>query len=119
MHKHFRLSALAVLIAMLVTAAPLHAETTATSTITQLQILEPGDSQYHLYHGVIWLEYDKSRFNYRWGGKHCDQQGVSDINLTLLFAAFRSQHKINIRYANKLHDGATYRCITGFVVARS
>lgn len=110
--------ALAILVTLLATTTTARAESTATSTVTQIQILEPSDQQYELYHGVLWLDYDKSRYNYRWGGKHCSQHGLSEINLTFLFAAFRSQHRVTIRYKNRLYDGDTYRCITGFVIAR-
>ena len=122
MKPSIRLGALSVLatLTLLAVAVPAGADvnTTATSTITQVQILEPADKQYKLYHGVLWLDYDKSQFNYRWGGKHCSQQTLSETNLTFLFAAFRSQHKVTIRYKNRLHNGTTYRCITGFIVAR-
>ena len=116
-----RLCALAALAVFLISLAPAWAktETTATSTVTQIQILEPSDERYELFHGVLWLDYDKSRHNYRWGGKHCSQQGISDMNLSLLFAAFRAQHRITLRYRNRLYSGTTYRCITGFIVARS
>ena len=113
------ITSIAVLITLLVAAVPAHADTTATSTITQVQILETSDKEYELYHGVLWLDYDKSQHNYRWGGKHCGGDGISEVNLTLLFAAFRSRYKVTLRYKNKLFEGATYRCVTGFVVARS
>ncbi|MEM9488985.1 MAG: hypothetical protein AAGC55_07570 [Myxococcota bacterium] len=112
-------AALLSVVAIGLAFAPAHAETTATSTITQVQVLEPSDKQYELYHGVLWLDYDKSRFNYRWGGSHCAQQGLSDVNLSMIFDAFRAQHKVTIRYKNRLHEGTTYRCVTGFVIARN
>ncbi|MCG8419998.1 MAG: hypothetical protein MJE77_18865 [Proteobacteria bacterium] len=99
--------------------APARADSTATSTITQMQILESSDTQYELYHGVLWLEYDKAKHNYRWGGKHCEDKGLSDANLSFLFTAFRAQHKVTIRYKRTRHEGAFYRCITGFIIARN
>ncbi len=95
------------------------AETTVTSTITQIQILTPADTRHQLYHGVLWLNHDKARYNYRWGGAHCGNQGLSDVNVGLLFAAFRSKYSISIHYKKRLSKNTTYRCITGFTLSHN
>jgi hypothetical protein len=111
-------AAVAVAAAILSVPAPVAADTTATSTIAQLKVLERGDASYKLYHGAIWLEYDKATFNYRWGGAHCSEQGLSDINISLLFAAFRAKYSVTIDYVENEYKERTYRCITGFSVTR-
>ncbi|HTM20549.1 MAG TPA: hypothetical protein VL172_08585 [Kofleriaceae bacterium] len=94
------------------------ADTTATSSIAQIKVLEKNDANYKLYHGAIWLEYDKATYNYRWGGAHCGEQGLSDINLGLLFAAFRAKYSVTIDYAEVEYKERSYRCITAFSVTR-
>jgi hypothetical protein len=115
--QHF-VAAVAVAAALLFAPAPAAADTTATSTIAQLKVLERADPSYKLYHGAIWLEYDKATFNYRWGGAHCGEQGLSDINISLLFAAFRAKYSVTIDYVDHEYKERTYRCITGFSVTR-
>lgn len=116
----FRSLAAAAVIAGLATWAPTPAaaETTATSTVTQIKVLEKSSENYRKYHGAIWLEYDKARYNYRWGGAHCKNSGLSDLNLSLLFAAFRSKYSVTIEYRVNTYKNRSYRCITGFVVTR-
>ena len=84
----------------------------------ELKVLERSDASYKLYHGAIWLEYDKATFNYRWGGAHCSEQSLSDINISLLFAAFRAKYSVTIDYVENEYKERTYRCITGFSVTR-
>jgi hypothetical protein len=95
-----------------------HADTTASSTIAQVKVVERSDPSYRLYHGAIWLDYDKATFNYRWGGAHCNEQGLSDMNLSLLFAAFRARYSVTVDYVDNTYKDRTYRCITGFSVTR-
>ncbi|HEX5097117.1 MAG TPA: hypothetical protein VFX21_13915, partial [Acidimicrobiia bacterium] len=49
-------------------ASPVAADTTSTTSVSQLMVLEPGDASYKLFHGAIWLDIDKATTNYRWGG---------------------------------------------------
>jgi len=115
-----RLAAAATLAAaaFLVAPRPAAADTTATSTIAQIKVVEKGDAAYALYHGAVWLEYDKATYNYRWGGAHCHDQGLSDLNISLLFAAFRSRYSVTVDYVENEYKERTYRCITGFSVTR-
>ena len=119
MKASVRLLALAAVCASFVLVAPARAETTATSTITQIKVVDKGSESYKLFHGAIWLEHDKSEYNYRWGGKHCDGNGLSDMNISLLFAAFRSKDSVNVDYEDVKYNKASYRCITGFTITRS
>src|ERR1051325_6209476 len=57
-----------VLCALIALALPARADTTATSSIAQLMVLEPGDASYKLFHGAVWLDHDKAQWNYCWGG---------------------------------------------------
>ena len=41
-------------------ALPAHADTTATTSVAQLMVLEPGDASYKLFHGAVWLDSDKA-----------------------------------------------------------
>lgn len=112
--------AIAAAIAALSLTAPTsaRAETTASSTITQIKVLEKSSPNYRLFHGAIWLDYDKATHNYRWGGAHCKNQNLSDLNLSLMFAAFRSKYTVTIDYKTMSYKSTTYRCITGFSVTR-
>jgi hypothetical protein len=114
-----RALALGVAALLLLAAAPAAADTTATSTITQIKVLSPADDNHRLFHGAIWLEYDKQTFNYRWGGAHCNGANLTDLQVSLLFAAFRSKYSITIDYTTREYKKQSYRCITGFTVTRS
>ncbi len=112
-------AAAAALATLLVTApTPARAETTATSTITQIKVLEKSDENYRLFHGALWLDYDKATSNYRWGGAHCKNQGLSDLNISLLFSAFRAKYSVTIDYRVVSYRQRQYRCITGFSITR-
>jgi len=100
-------------------AAPARAETTNTSAIAQLTLLEPGDKNYKLFHGAVWLDYDKASFNYRWGGAQCAGKDLSETSVQILFAAFRSDYAVTLEYANTELRGKPYRCITGFTVSKT
>lgn len=99
-------------------AAVAHAESSATTSIAQLMVLEPGDSSYKLFHGAVWLEYDKATTNYRWGGLECKGREVSDNSVQLLYASFRAQDQITVEYVTEEYKGKQYRCLTGFTVKR-
>jgi len=95
------------------------ADTTATSSIAQVMVLEPGDKSFRLFHGAIWLEYDKANYNYRWGGLECKGRELSDNSVQLLFASFKSEYSVTLEYAVSEYHKKEYRCITGFTVAKS
>jgi len=96
-----------------------HAETTPTSTISQLMVLEPGDASFKLFHGAIWLDTDKKDWNYRWGGLQCKGRDLSDSSVQLLFGAFRPEFHVTVEYVVTEYKGNRYRCITGFTISRS
>jgi hypothetical protein len=105
------------LLALTATAA--FADTTPTTWIHQVMVLEPGDASYKLFHGAVWLEADKANFNYRWGGLQCKGRELSDANVQLLFAAFRSEYQVAVEYTVSEYKGKAYRCVTGFTVSKS
>jgi hypothetical protein len=119
MKASVRLLVAAALCASFALVQPVHADTTATSTITQIKVVDEGSDNYKLFHGAVWLEYDKAEYNYRWGGKHCDGKSLSDMNISLLFAAFRSKYSVNMDYETVKYRKSSYRCVTGFTVTRS
>ena len=96
-----------------------HADTTATSSIAQLMVLEPGDASYRLFHGAVWLEHDKASWNYRWGGLQCKGRELSDTSIQLLFAAFRSEYQVTVEFVPTDYKGKPYRYVTGLTVSRS
>ncbi|MGN6105846.1 MAG: hypothetical protein ACTHU0_12135 [Kofleriaceae bacterium] len=96
-----------------------HAETSATTSVAQLMVLEPGDASYKLFHGAVWLEHDKASWNYRWGGLQCKGRELSDTSIQLLFAAFRSEYQVTVEYVLTEYKGKSYRCLTGFTLSKS
>ena len=111
--------ALAALAGLAALPAPAHAETTNTSSIAQLMVLEPGDRNHKLFHGAVWLEYDKASYNYRWGGAQCGGRGLSETSVQILFASFRAEYQVTLEYVVSELKGKPYRCITGFTVSKS
>jgi len=101
------------------TATAAHADTTAITSVSQLMVLEPGDSSYKLFHGAIWLDVDKASTNYRWGGLQCKGRDLSDTSIQLLFAAFRSEYQVKLEYVVTDYKDKQYRCVTGFTISRS
>jgi hypothetical protein len=99
--------------------APARAETTVTTSIAQLMVLEPGDASYRLFHGAVWLDQDKASWNYRWGGLQCKGRELSDNSIQLLFAAFRSEYQVTVEYVVTDFKGKAYRCLTGFTISKS
>ncbi|HEY0250211.1 MAG TPA: hypothetical protein VGC41_01750 [Kofleriaceae bacterium] len=95
------------------------AETTPLTSVSQLMVLEPGDSSYKLFHGAVWLEADKSSVNYRWGGLECKGRELSDTSIQLLFAAFRSEYQVRLEYVTTDYAQKQYRCVTGFTISKS
>ena len=108
----------ATLVAVLVAVAA-HAETTPTSSIAQLMVLEPGDSSYKLFHGAVWLDQDKAQTNYRWGGLQCKGRELSDSSVQLLMAAFRNEYRVALEYVVAQYKDKQYRCVTGFTISKS
>src|SRR5215831_19013815 len=100
-------------------AATAHAETTATTSIAQLMVLEPGDASYKLFHGAVWLDVDKANWNYRWGGLQCKGRELSDTSIQLLFAAFRSEYQVTVEFVVTDYKGKPYRCVTGFTISKT
>jgi|SRR5688572_18376981 len=109
---------LLVLLAITI-AAPARADTTATTSVAQLMVLEPGDASYKLFHGAVWLEADKASTNYRWGGLQCKGRELSDSSVQILFAAFRSEYQITLEYVVSQYKDKQYRCVTGFTISKS
>ena len=109
------------LVITLALAMPLVArpETTTTTSIAQLMVLEPGDASYKLFHGAVWLDADKASVNYRWGGLQCKGRELSDTSIQLLFAAFRSEYQVKLEYVVTDFKDKQYRCVTGFTVSKS
>jgi hypothetical protein len=95
------------------------ADTTATTSVSQLMVLEPGDASYKLFHGAVWLEHDKASTNYRWGGLQCKGRDLSDTSVQILFAAFRSEYQVRLEYVVSEYKEKQYRCVTGFTVSKS
>lgn len=113
------IAALALAVWMLAGPRIARAETTPTSTITQMTIVSESSRRHQLYHGALWLAHDEARANYRWGGAHCRDQGLSDSKVNMLFAAFSARYSVNVEYEEQLYKGKRYRCVTGFTVRRS
>jgi len=105
-------------LAFVAVAAIARADTTASTTISQLMVLEPGDPSYKLFHGAVWLDFDKAQWNYRWGGLQCKGRDLGDTSIQLLFAAFKAGDTIKIEYVVSDYKDKQYRCVTGFTVAK-
>jgi hypothetical protein len=98
---------------------PARADTTATTSVAQLMVLEPGDPSYKLFHGAVWLDHDKASWNYRWGGLQCKGRELSDTSIQLLFAAFRSEYQVTVEYVVTDYKGKPFRCVTGFTLSKT
>lgn len=94
-------------------------DSTVTTSIAQLMVLEPGDTSYRLFHGAVWLDQDKASWNYRWGGLQCKGRDLSDTSIQLLFAAFRSEYQVTVEYVVTDYKGKPYRCLTGFTISKT
>jgi hypothetical protein len=100
-------------------ATPAFADTTPTTSVSQLMVLEPGDSSYKLFHGAVWLEADKASTNYRWGGLQCKGRDLSETSIQILFAAFRSEYQVKLEFVINDYKDKQYRCVTGFTVSKT
>ena len=112
-------SASVILVLGLGLASSAYADTTASTSVSQLMVLEPGDASYKLFHGTVWLEADKQTTNYRWGGLQCKGRDLSETSIQILFAAILGDYQIKLEYVTSEYKDKTYRCITGFTVAKS
>jgi hypothetical protein len=99
-------------------ATTARAETTATSTIVQIKVHEPSHPEHRAFHGAVWLDHDKAKHSYRWGGAHCGGQGLSEQSVALLHAAFRSRDFVSLEYRRHEHQKRRFRCITGFTISK-
>jgi hypothetical protein len=113
-----RRTAFAVL-ATLALPAVAAADTSNTSAIAQLMVLEAGDKNYKSFHGAVWLDVDKATTNYRWGGAQCGNRDLSESSVQLLFASFRSEYNVTLEYAVTTLKDKQYRCITGFSISKT
>jgi hypothetical protein len=113
-----RSSSVVLAIALGLASAPARADTTATTSISQLMVLEPGDPSYKLFHGAVWLDHDKATWNYRWGGLQCKGRELSDASVQILFAAFRSEYLVALEYVQTDYKGKPFRCVTGFAISK-
>ena len=95
------------------------ADTTPSTSVSQLMVLEPGDASYKLFHGAVWLDADKATTNYRWGGLQCKGRDLSDNSIQLLFAAFRSEYQVKLEYVLVDYKDKQYRCVTGLTVSKA
>lgn len=100
-------------------STPARADTTSTTSVSQLMVLEPGDASYKLFHGAVWLDVDKATTNYRWGGLQCKGRDLSDSSVQLLFAAFRSEYQVKLEFVITDYKDKQYRCVTGFTISKS
>ena len=99
-------------------ATPAHADTTPSTTIAQMMLLEPGDPSFKLFHGAVWLESDKATVNYRWGGVQCKGRELGDTSIQILFAAFRAGDQVKLEYVASDYKDKQFRCVTGFTIAK-
>lgn len=94
------------------------ADTSPTSTLSQLTVIESGDRNYKSFHGAVWLEQDKATTNYRWGGTQCAGKDLSDSTVQLLFAALRSGDQVSLEYTLADVKGKQYRCVTAVTFSK-
>ncbi len=106
-----------VLLAAMLSPQPAAAASTPTTTVSAIKVVAKDTPQYELQHGVLWLAHDKARFTYRWGGAYCGTS-LSEMKVSMLFAAMRSKHNVDIDFSIRTHKGKRYRCITGFTIRR-
>jgi hypothetical protein len=99
--------------------ASVRAETTPTSNVAQLMLLEPGDSSYRLFHGAIWLSLDKASTNYRWGGLQCKGRELSETSIQILYASYRNGDEVTLEYVTSEYNQKQFRCVTGFTIAKA
>jgi hypothetical protein len=95
-----------------------HAESTPTSSVAQLMLLEPGDASYRLFHGAVWLALDKASTNYRWGGLQCKGRELSETSVQILYASYRNGDTVSLEYVTSEYNQKQFRCLTGFTVAK-
>jgi hypothetical protein len=94
------------------------ADTSHTTTIAQVMVVEAGHKDYKQFHGAIWLEIDKATTNYRWGGAQCAGKDVSESTVQLLFAAFRGGDQVTLEYSVVGNKDKPYRCVTAVTFSK-
>lgn len=112
----FLVAAVACSVALTASAT---ADTTPSTSVSQLMVLEPGDASYKLFHGAVWLDADKATTNYRWGGLQCKGRDLSDNSIQLLFAALRSEYQVKLEFVIVDYKDKQYRCVTGLTVSKA
>ena len=98
----------------------------ATTSIAQIMVLEPGDSSYKLFHGAVWLEVRQGvRRTTGGAASSARARDLSDTSIQLLFASFRSDYQVTVEYVtsrvqveavslpDRLHDQAQ---LSGYLV---
>ncbi len=95
------------------------ADTTPSTSVTQLMLLEPGDTSFKLFHGAVWLDADKASTNYRWGGLQCKGRDLSDTSIQILYAAYRSGDQVKLEFVLTDYKDKQYRCVTGFTISKA
>lgn len=110
---------LAAVACSLALTAPAAADTTPSTSVSQLMVLEPGDASYKLFHGAVWLDADKATTNYRWGGLQCKGRDLSDNSIQLLFAALRAEYQVKLEFVVVDYKDKQYRCVTGLTVSKA
>ncbi len=95
------------------------ADSTPSTSISQLMLLEPGDASYKLFHGAVWIETDKATTNYRWGGLQCKGRDLGDNSVQILYAAYRAGDSVKLEFVINDYKDKQYRCVTGFTISKS
>jgi hypothetical protein len=114
-----RVSSAALLVLIASLAAVASADTTPSTSVSQLMLLEPGDASYKLFHGAVWLDADKATTNYRWGGLQCKGRDLGDNSVQILYAAYRAGDAVKLEYVITDYKDKQYRCVTGFTISKS
>lgn len=94
------------------------ADTSPTSGVAQLMLVEPGDASYRLFHGTVWLEADKAAANYRWGGLQCKGRDISDASVQLLLASLRGDYQVTLEFVPSQLEDTTFRCVTAVTLSK-
>ena len=119
MKLHIYSWVLALAITPLLFISTANAGSSPQSSIVQMKVLTPNHAKHDLYHGVIWLDADKSKHTYRWGGKNCGDKGLDSSFVDLIFDAFKAKHNVTLHYVDHAYNTRNYRCITDVTVSRS
>ena len=108
----------AVLLVLAGRPATALADTSPTSGVAQLMVVEAGDASYRLFHGAVWLDSDKASTNYRWGGLQCKGREIGAASLELLMLAMRTDYQVTLEYVASQLESETYRCVTAVTLSK-